>query len=311
MSKPYDATTKDLLETDPAGWVTLLGSPTRSEDARLIDADVSTVTSEADRVIEVSVPSPWLLHVELQASRDESLPWRLLRYNAILQHRHRLPVASAVVLLRPAAAASLLTGAWTTGTPLTPQWQFPYRVLKLWEQPVELILNGPPGVIPLAPLADVRMSDLPQVVSRMRERLRQADAALAARMWTATYILMGLRYNADMVDRLLAGVAEMEESATYQTILRRGVNEGYEKGRLEGRLLGLDEGRVEGRMEGQNEGRRAEVRLLLLKAGRRRFGEPTDAILQHINSIDSIEQLEALFDRVFDAASWQELLGNQ
>src|SRR5687768_4702170 len=112
MSKPFDATTKELLESDPAGWVTFLGHPTDARDANLIDADVSTVTSDADKVIRVATPSPWLLHIELQASRDDSLPWRLLQYNAILQQRHRVPVATTVVLLRAAANASNLTGAW-------------------------------------------------------------------------------------------------------------------------------------------------------------------------------------------------------
>ena len=65
MSKPYDATSKDLIEADPAGWVTFLGCPVSPADVRLVDADVSTVTADADKVIRVDSPFPWLLHVEI------------------------------------------------------------------------------------------------------------------------------------------------------------------------------------------------------------------------------------------------------
>lgn len=107
MSKPYDATSKDLIETDPAGWVTFLGCPVPPGAVSLVDADVSTVTADADKVIRVDHPTPWLLHLEIQANTDDTLPRRVLWYNALLQHRHGLPVASVVVLLRPAGT---LTG---------------------------------------------------------------------------------------------------------------------------------------------------------------------------------------------------------
>ena len=45
MSKPYDATTKDLIEADPAGWVTFFGCASA-------DAEDATATPAA-RVIRV------------------------------------------------------------------------------------------------------------------------------------------------------------------------------------------------------------------------------------------------------------------
>lgn len=49
VSKIYDATSKDLIEIDPAGWVSFLGCPVDAADVRLVDADVSTVTAEPTR----------------------------------------------------------------------------------------------------------------------------------------------------------------------------------------------------------------------------------------------------------------------
>jgi hypothetical protein len=43
---------------------------------------------------------PWLCHLELQASYERSLPWRLLRYNALLGARDQLPVETVLFLLR-------------------------------------------------------------------------------------------------------------------------------------------------------------------------------------------------------------------
>ena len=77
-AKPYDATTKYLLETDPGGWLEYVGLG-RPAATSIIDADLATVTSAADKVIRAEGPNPWLGHLELQSSRDATLPDRLLQ----------------------------------------------------------------------------------------------------------------------------------------------------------------------------------------------------------------------------------------
>jgi hypothetical protein len=49
-------------------------------------------------------------------------------------------------------------------------------------------------------------------------------------------------------------------------------------------------------------------RLILLRMGRRRFGEPSPGILARIEAIDDESTLSALADRLFDVSSWDELL---
>ncbi len=150
MSKPYDSTSKELIETDPAGWVTFLGCPVTPSDVRLVDADVSTITAEADKVIRVDGPEPWLLHLDIQASWDPTLERRMLRYNALLHHRHALPVVSAAVILRSAANVSTMTGVIPIRTPVGLGWEFRYELVRVWERPVSDFLNGPLGLLPLA-----------------------------------------------------------------------------------------------------------------------------------------------------------------
>lgn len=46
----------------------------------------------------------------------------------------------------------------------------------------------------------------------------------------------------------------------------------------------------------------------LLQIGRKRLGPPPAAVESQIRSIEDIEQLEALNDRVLDVTSWEDLL---
>ncbi len=99
MEKKFDVTLKSLLEDSPEDWPILAGVHEPKVEA--IDADVSTISGAADKVLRLHGPPPWLMHFEFQAGPDASLPCRANVYNAALENRHDLPVASVVVLLRP------------------------------------------------------------------------------------------------------------------------------------------------------------------------------------------------------------------
>jgi hypothetical protein len=51
MAKPFDASTKFLVELNPADWLRLLGLPLGP--TRIAEADFSTVSSFADRLVVV------------------------------------------------------------------------------------------------------------------------------------------------------------------------------------------------------------------------------------------------------------------
>jgi hypothetical protein len=98
MTRPFDATLEELLEDSPESWPTLVRRPGGS--GAVVDADIATVTGDADKVLRVGGPPYWLLHVEAQAGPDASLPRRAHVYNALLSQRHDLPVRTVVLLLR-------------------------------------------------------------------------------------------------------------------------------------------------------------------------------------------------------------------
>jgi hypothetical protein len=77
-------------------------------------------------------------------------------------------------------------------------------------------------------------------------------------------------------------VLDMQESTTYQAILR----------------------------EGRNEGRIAGEQQLLVRQGTKKFGKPDTAVLAAIEAIRDLQRLEALGERILepDVRDWNGLL---
>src|SRR5208283_3067164 len=161
--------------------------------------------------------------------------------------------------------------------------RYDYHVVRLWQENVEPFLNVGVGLVPLAPLTDVPEAALPQVVRRMADRINSEPRSRAARLWTATYLLMGLRDSDELTDSLLEGVQNMRESTTYQAILT----------------------------EGRNEGRVGEAQRMLLMLGETRFGEPDEATRGAVEAILDVERLERMTKRVLDTniQDWNGLQG--
>jgi predicted transposase YdaD len=178
-----------------------------------------------------------------------------------------------------------------------------YRVVRLWREDPDPYLTAGVNLVPLARVADVKVEAIPAVIERMAARINAEPEHRAAKLWTATYLLMGLCYSEDVVSKLLEGVQNMQESTTYQAILREGRNEGLIEGR--------NEGLIEGRNEGLIEGRVSEARRLLFLQGEIRFGPPDESIRHDIEAIRDVERLERISKRLLDASirDWQGLLG--
>ena len=115
MSKRFDGTLKELLEDAPESWPILVGRP--GGNVAVVDSDIGTVTGAADKVLRVSGPPAWLLHVEAQAGPDASLPMRAQVYNTLMAYRHGLPVHTTILLLRPEANLSIFNGLQEIGLP--------------------------------------------------------------------------------------------------------------------------------------------------------------------------------------------------
>jgi len=290
--RPFDVATRFLIDDDPEAWLTCARLPINGP-AHVIESDVSTVLAQVDKVLKVDAPSPWLAHIELQVSYDRILPLRLLQYHALLRRRHELPVASVVVLLRQQADGQDVTGRieclGPTGSITV---AFNYEVVRIWERPVDELLEGGIGTLPLAPLARLDRARLPEIIRRIDERLDQeASPAEASQLWAATHLLLGLRYDREEAQQLLQGITRMRESSTYQAIL--------DEGREEGREVGREEGRHEGELIG--------VRRTLLRMGEVKFGPVDPVTASQIERIDDMDLLDRLISALFRVSSWPEL----
>ncbi len=276
----YDATAKYLIEHHAADWLALAGVAVDGP-VRVVDTDLSTVTSVPDKLVRVgSGRRGRLVNVEFQSGPDARLDERVLGYNVLARRRHRRPVHSVVFLLRPAADSPRVRGSvrWAGGSPLS----FAYQVVRAWELPPERLLAGGLGTLPMAVIGDVTRAGLPGVIRRIRDRLdREVPPAEAGELWTATGILLGLRYDQAVVDTLLKGVRQMRESSFYQGI--------------------LDAGRVEGRVDGERE--------LLVRLGTAKLGRPSAVMLARLRAVADAAALERLGVALLTATSWAGWLG--
>jgi hypothetical protein len=278
----FDSTLKTMLESGPRDWARLFGVET--DQVKVIDADIATVSGAADKVIRVTGPPDWILHLEFQAGPDALKPGKLNLYNAVLEDRTGLPVRTVFILLRPAAFLRAYTGRFERTTPgaPAPYRRFDYELVKLWEQPPERLMSGL-WTLPLAPLGAVTEGDLPTVLEEMKGRVgRKTPKVAKDQFWTSTFILMGLRYEEPLIESLMQGVLGMEESVTYQAIIRKG------------RELGHVE----------------EAKKILLGLGEKHFQlVPNKKAMRVIDRIGDVAEFEALIFRVPTVADWEELLG--
>jgi predicted transposase YdaD len=193
-------------------------------------------------------------------------------------------VLTVLLLLCKQANSPGLVGRYTRQLPdgwLTNRYN--YRVVRLWKEDPESFLIGGANLVPLAPLANVAKAALPGLVRLMAERINAEPRPRADKLWTATYLLMGLRYEETFTSKLLEGVQDMRESTTYQAILR--------------------EGRIEGRV--------SEAQRLLLMLGEDRLGQPDETIQSAIAAIHDVERLEGMSRRVYSPSvrDWENLVG--
>lgn len=218
-----------------------------------------------------------LLHLELQSSWGGELPDRVHVYNALLHERHGGPVRSVVILLRPEANATALTGTLLHHAADGVEYlRFRYDVIRVWELSADLLLSSGLGTAPLGLLTDDAEPRLPELVQRFTDRvIREVPPGeLQNRLLSAGFILLGLRYDVDVYRPLFQGVQNMRESSGYQAILA--------------------EGRAEGETLGEIKGLRLAVTTLLES----RFGSLPKAVQDRIQAATDLAKLRAALTQV-------------
>ena len=102
---------------------------------------------------------------------------------------------------------------------------------------------------------------------------------VAKSLLSSTYLLSGLRYSQDQIERLYMSLSTiLEDSTTFQHTILIGRVRGY--------------------------------RDLLLRQGRSTFGDPSPAAESAIRGIEDVGRLERLADRLLTATNWDDLLAS-
>jgi hypothetical protein len=291
MAKQFDSTLNVLIDEHLSDWGAFLaahcGVPPGPASA--LDTDLSA-TLQADRLFRIDGAVPAAIHLEMETSGRLGFPERLLRYNVAARGAVELPVHSVLVLLRPAANATDLTGELeVSGADGAVYLTFRYRVVRVWELPLAELLSSL-GTAPLALLTNEASADLPTAFARFRERLK-ADAVpsnVERSLIGSTFVLCGLRYKPDQVEALYRELSmTLEDSSTYQLLIKRGEKIGEARGRA------------------------AEAQSLVLLLGGQRFGAPPAGTEDAVRAIGDRERLERIASRVLTATDWADLLATQ
>jgi hypothetical protein len=278
MPHPFDATLKDLFTPSPEDLVSVFGL-SDLRPAVPLNVDLSTISAATDMAIGLGNPLQEIVDLNFQSGPDPKLVARCHLYNAALHHRFELPVRSVIVLLRIKADASDLTGKLTYASGPN-EVQFPYDVIRMWEQPAELFLKAGVNALPLATLCKLPKGrpvedELLDIFRRIELRLAtECEHAQAARLRSAAFILLELRPQGENMRSIIT--EEMLRESTFVKWLEQRAA--------------------------------SEIHRVLLRQGKIRFGIPSESAEERLKSINDIGRLERLGDAVVSVNSWDELL---
>jgi hypothetical protein len=261
--------------------------------------------------------------IEHQSDTDPMMPLRLLYFAVVYWDRQwreweKLPRPRPKLRLRPVLPIVLYTGARPWGSNRTlvdlldepaafhafaPAWQ-PLFWNLAEQTPAALLQTGAEW---LQALAVVRMegADAAAFEAVFTETLRRLET-LHGRDHVRWYDLLRMvltwalwRRPREEREPLLAAAQAAQADAARQKEVET-VGQSIAEWYIE-----------QGRAEGFNKGRAEEVRKILLRQGRQRFGEPGEPMSAALAALTDLERLERMADRILQASGWQELLDTQ
>ena len=282
---------------------------------RFLDTELQEIVRDSDsgpmrvdKLVEVrrrdGVRELLLVHVEVQAQRDDDLPRRMFQYFCRIFDRFGRPPVSLAVLAdpnpqwRPKPFTRVLAGC---------SLNFQYATCKLADLELE------PWIAAGNPVARViEAHRMAQETGKDMKKRRTGKLGLVRQLLESGMNELEVREVMRLVHWLLAlpevdelgfrkEVKEMEASmqtkrrSTYERIV-------WEEGLVQGR----DEGRLEGRVEGRVEGRHTAALELLLELVSERFGPCGDGLRARVGAIRDESRLRQLARAVLTASTLNE-----
>jgi hypothetical protein len=240
----FDSTFKALIDIDPLGWARFV-SNLAIIDAHSVDTSLHETQRVVDRLMNVGLGTErFLIHIEFQAGHDGfQMPGRLLRYNADILLRHRIPALSCVILLNTEADSPVLSGVFAETLPVLGQYvQFDYRVCRLWEEPLERFLIPESSLVAagvLSRFTDYHIGEVRQLISTCIDTIQDEETREKVRSSGA--FLAGLRFNENQAGYIVGrDLPLLEQSSVAQYFLRRGHEKGLDEGQVKLFITGAE-----------------------------------------------------------------------
>ena len=301
MPGPFDNAAKRLLREKPQHFVSWLvaGGVFR----RILPNELKSRNIFADGLFSIVVnEQPALLHIEFQTRNHETVPKRLLEYNVLASSENEwLPVYTCVIYLRkdgrvPESPLIRMLPSGEEGH------RFHYRVVEVGRIPAkQLLQKGLSGLLPLLPLTESGAE--PEVMQEMVTTLEEAgEIELLALAYAFGGLVSGNEAYDAWFKRSFAMLEDiLEESWTYQEMIKKGMQKGLQRGLEEGLEKGLEKGREEERQQ-----RVQEQRETLLSFVQMRFPELVPVARQQVSPINDPGALHNLLIKLFAVETAEE-----
>lgn len=289
MPGPWDSAGKRLLREMPQHVVTwLLRGATF---VRTLPTELKSRNIFSDGLYEITVhDQPALMHIEFQSRQHKIMPERLMEYNVLTASENDwLPIYTFVIYLRKDGEVpqSPLIRRLRNGEEYQ---RFYYTVIEMANISARQLLHmGLHGLYPLILLA--KGGTEPEVVREMVTDLTEArELELLALAYTFGGLAPGSEAYESWFRRSFAMLDDiLEDSWTYQEIVRKGMQKGMQQGREEERQ------RV---IRGQRE--------TLLEFVHRRFPELSAFAEVHVENIKDTDALQRLLNQLLFTAQTTE-----
>lgn len=293
MPGPWDSAGKRLLREAPQHVVTWLMRG--ATFVRTLPTELKSRNIFADGVYEITVDDqPALMHIEFQSRQHRIMPERLLEYNVLASSENDWwPVYTFVIYLRKDGEVpqSPLIRRLRNGEEYQ---RFYYTVIEMANISARQLLHmGLHGLYPLILLA--KGGTEPEVVREMVTDLTEArELELLALAYTFGGLAPGSEAYESWFRRSFAMLDDiLEDSWTYQEIVKKGLEKGMQKG--------MQQGLEQGRQQLIRELRDTVVGLI-----RMRFPILLAFTESHIETIESPEALHTLKSQLFTVQTAEE-----
>ena len=300
----FDSVSKSLLSTHPQSFLTFLLGHSQVQLLDMLNPEQPTVETQVmDSLLHVQIQGEEaLVHCEFQTTDSTAVPMprRMAGYMGRCIAEYGLPLFSYVIYLRPEA------GRRDPGHYIQEHTGFEvvlrYKVIRLIAlDGMTYLSSGNVGVLPFTPLMGRPQGmDVDAWLRRCVETTEELAVSRAVKHSVLAHMgmLSSLVCEESTVFSLISEEI-MTEFPLLESLRKRALEQGHEEG--------LKQGREEGHEEGLEQGLEQGLRQSIQEALALRFdGDAAKALSERLESIEAVEQLQALLRAAIQVAELAE-----